>query len=328
MTHRALLALILGASAASASFVVACSSKHGDGFDPGAVDASTTNPTPGVDGSPGGGGHDAGDGSTGPVFDAGHDTGGPTPVGNCSPLKGSCDLVLQDCPMVSGSPQECAPVRTQDGGVGAACVAVNPNNSLSKGAPCCSAADGTDSCLGGLTCIGGETCVDGGAPSGRCSPRCCEGDDSVCGNDAVSGGAGKCSLTIVDDNSAPLYRVCTYSDICRPLGVTPCSAGHVCIVSDSSGTAKCSQIFAPNGGAGATFDQSCPAANGCQEGLACLSSGDAGAKCQYMCHVANTTTPFDAGVLTTDPGKGGCPASKPTCRAVPNLYPAWLGICQ
>lgn len=326
MTHRALLVTLFATSATAASLVLACSSKEGAGFDPDGTDAAADVATTPDSTNSGRDGGDAGPGSRADSG-SGNDSGGAT-GGRCSPLTGECDLVLQDCPPASGAARECVAVRLQDGGVTAACVAVSATKSIQKGYPCCSAPDGTDSCVGGLTCVGGESCTDGGAPTGRCSPRCCVGDDGICGSDSVSGASGRCSLTIVGDKVDPQYRVCSYANICRPFGVTPCSQGHVCVVTDTSGTATCSQIFAPNGGTGATFGRPCAAANGCVDGLACLSTGDAGLFCEYMCHVPATTTPFDAGALTTEPGKGGCPATKPTCRAVPNLYPGWLGVCQ
>ena len=50
--------------------------------------------------------------------------------------------------------------------------------------------------------------------------------------------------------------------------------------------------------------------------------------CLQLCYVQGTTPPFDAGLVNMGaPGMGGCPANQ-NCGSVPNLSPAWLGLCQ
>lgn len=245
-------------------------------------------------------------------------------AGRCTPLQGpTCDLILQDCP----SGQQCVASLSTDGGATTACTQVSGTQSLTRGSPCC-VGGGGDPCLKGLTCVGGDSCPDAGEPPGRCSPICCGNDDAVCGNDR-DGVPGRCNLMIVGGTpTRDLYKVCSYSTVCRPLGLQPCPSGQTCLVADTSGSARCSRIFAPDGGGGAGHLQACGAANACADGLACLSIGDAGSRCEYLCYVQGTATPFDAGALSSQPGRGGCPANKPTCRGVPNLYPGWLGICD
>jgi hypothetical protein len=315
MTYRSLVLLLAATSLASTTFVAACSSEGANGIDSTEPDAATDATAPVIDSAPTA--RDGGASPREPARDAGAGTG------HCSPVLGACDLVAQDCP----GGQQCVATRAPGGIVATACIAVAATQSIQKGYPCCRDAFGSDPCLPGLACVGGESCPDGGAPTGKCTPYCCEGDDSVCGNDN-NASPGRCSLTIVGEKSEPLYRVCTYANICRPLGVTPCPQGYVCNVTDPSGTAKCNQIFAPDGGIGLPFRARCAAGNACKSGLECLGTGDGGSLCEYLCHVASVATPFDAGALSNAPGKGGCPSAAPTCRPVPNLFPAWLGVCQ
>src|SRR4051812_44249849 len=147
--------------------------------------------------------------------DAGVDSG---KIGNCSPAKGKCDIVLQDCPaqqecIVNGTTTECQPVQaTQQLGIGRACC---PNG---NGNPC----------LPGLTCVG-SACTDGGTPQARCSPACCAGNDQACGKSDPEGISGTCDLTLVDDQNVELYNVCTYRQRCQPFGIEPCKALETCL---------------------------------------------------------------------------------------------------
>jgi hypothetical protein len=142
---------------------------------------------------------------------------------------------------------------------------------------------------------------------------------------------GHCDLTIVDNNNNTLYAVCTYEPPCVPLGVRPCQdPNDTCLVTSPSGTSQCAEIFNPDGGAGALVGQPCAAGNACANNLDCLSTAADGGDftCLQLCYVQGTTPPFDAGLVNMGaPGMGGCPANQ-NCGSVPNLFPAWLGLCQ
>jgi len=250
--------------------------------------------------------------------DAGKDvTTCPTPV------KGDCDIVAQDCPKDSkGRDQEC--VVTSAGGTSRTeCVAVQATQQLPIGRGCCpsTAENPGNPCLPGLTCVG-QPCEDGGAPSGRCSPACCEGDDQVCGKSEPEGISGACDLVLVDENNKELHSVCSYRERCKPFKVEPCRAGQICIVEDKLGTASCVSSFGKGNGQGCTF------ANECADGFVCVGSGDAG-RCRTVCLIPGSTHPFDAGVEEGGAGRGGCPTGE-RCNgfsASSNL-PSWFGACS
>jgi hypothetical protein len=263
--------------------------------------------------------HDA---SAGPDADAG--PAGPDAEidGACEPVKGACSLVLQNC----APGQQCT--------VGAndltACGPTDPAQHIAKGYPCCPPA-GTgakDPCLPGLVCAG-DSCV-GDAGGGRCSPYCCAGDDTPCGT-SPEGFPGHCDETVEDTaTGTPLYDICEYAPPCKPLGILPCPAGYACLVDDTSGGAKCTEIF--NGGAPAGQEgQPCMYRNSCADGLMCLQrtfpDGAAGVQeCILLCSTGKGSPPFDAGALDGGPGSGGCDQGK-TCTGVANLFPPWLGVC-
>lgn len=271
-----------------------------------------------------GGDEDSGSDATIREEDAQADAGGDGPAlqGNCEPVKGPCDLVLQDCP----AGQQCA-LAQKGSGYTTTCAPAHPVQHIAKGYPCCPPATTSgDPCLPGLECIG-NPCV-GDAGGGRCTPHCCTNDDTPCGS-SPEGFEGHCDLNIVDNANTPLYSVCDYAPPCKPLGIVPCPAGDTCLVQDTSGGGKCSQIF--NQGAAALKEgQACSFANQCDDGMMCLNGtspdGGSGAVCTYLCYVAGDSPPFDAGALSDKPGGGGCPKGE-RCAGAQQIFPDWLGVC-
>jgi hypothetical protein len=254
---------------------------------------------------------------TGTTFDTGVVDSG-APLGDCSTVGGSCDIVAQNCP----SGQECDLTTGANGQTETACEPTQASESIQKGYPCCPGA--SNPCLPGLECNGQSECVDGGEPTGVCSARCCEGDDSVCGM-TPGGIAGHCDIGVVDDDGGALYNICSYSASCKPFGVQPCTGGQECIVTDNAGTSTCTAIYNPPGIAAGG---DCNAQNACASGDMCLMSGSATTgTCYTLCLVPNSTPPFSTTGLGTAPGNGGCPSSSPTCTAETSIFPAWLGIC-
>lgn len=237
--------------------------------------------------------------------DAGIDTG---KIGNCSPAKGKCDIVLQDCPaqqecIVNGTTTECQPVQaTQQLGIGRACCPSTTSNP----------------CLPGLTCVG-SACTDGGTPQARCSPACCAGNDQACGKSDPEGISGTCDLTLVNDQNVELYNVCTYRQRCQPFGIEPCKALETCLVEDKVGSASCVTS------AGKGNRQPCSFANECADGFSCFGDGDAGV-CHQVCLFPGSVHPFDAGVEDGGPGKGGCPSGE-KCQIQFGNRPSWFALC-
>jgi hypothetical protein len=243
-----------------------------------------------------------------PKTDGGQDGGG-----NCTVVKGACDLVLQDCPDKTGQKQECV----VDNSNKTVCQPVQASQQLPIGRACCPSTT-SNPCLPGLQCIGND-CSDGGPQTGRCSPVCCKGDDKACGKSDPEGLSGACSLSIVDSTQSELYRVCLYSTQCAPFKTQPCKTGEICIVEDKVGTASCVNSN------GKTNRQSCQAANDCADGLICLGAGDAGV-CHTVCLLFGTTNPFDAAVQEGGPGLGGCPSGE-ACNVHITSLPDWFGAC-
>src|SRR5207244_1586205 len=62
----------------------------------------------------------------------GMDGGGGDAAGNCSPLKGSCDIVSQNCPQG----KECVAVSTADGGFTSQCNNTSVGQHIAKGEAC------------------------------------------------------------------------------------------------------------------------------------------------------------------------------------------------
>lgn len=251
----------------------------------------------------------------GTVPDAGTKEGG-----NCSAVKGPCDIVLQDCPDdTKGQKQECVVTGTPPA-LTTRCIPVQASQTLPKGRSCCPGAD--NPCLPGLTCVG-DPCVDGGPQTGRCSPACCQGDDQACGQSQPEGIAGSCDITLFVGEETEVHRVCSYRERCKPFGQEPCKPGNLCLVEDKFGTAGCINSFNKQTG------EACKFSNDCADGLMCFGgSADGGpGKCRIMCLTPNAVHPFDASVEEGGPGKGGCPPNE-MCNVGPFTdLPAWLSLC-
>jgi hypothetical protein len=254
---------------------------------------------------------------TGPSADAQKDAvvvkpeaGGGDAGGNCSPAKGECDIVLQDCP----PQQEC----TVDNSGKTVCQPVQASQQLPLGRACCPSTS-ANPCLPGLTCVGNE-CSDGGPMTGRCSPACCQGADQACGKSDPEGISGACDLTLVDENQKPLYDVCTYRQRCKPFKIEPCGPGETCLVEDVVGSASCVTS------AGKGNRQPCSFGNECADGFICLNTGDAGV-CHTVCLFPGAVHPFDASVEQGGPGMGGCPANEKCDLRIKDL-PSWFAACS
>ena len=290
-----LLAAFLAADAAIA--VAACSTASPDADTP---DATAESAAPDA----------AKDAPIVPPEEGGKDGGG-----NCTPVRGPCDLVRQDCPDDKGKKQECV----TSGTTTTVCVPVQASQQLPIGRACCPNNATGNPCLPGLTCVG-NACEDGGPVTGRCSPTCCEGDDQACGKSDPEGISGACDLTLVDSvSNKELHQVCTYRERCKPFKQEPCKAGQICLTEDKLGTASCLDSF------GKTNRQSCTFANECADGLICAGGGDAG-MCRTVCLLPNTVSPFDAGIEDAGPGRGGCPVNE-GCRLSFTNLPSWFGAC-
>lgn len=263
------------------------------------------------------------------VVDAPTDRDEPSPEdagGHCSAIDGPCDIVLQDCPAdKQGRPQECVTAGSSTARR-TACIPVQATQQLPKGRACCppTTENPVNTCLPGLTCIG-RPCEEGGPPTGRCSPACCKGDDSVCGASDPEGISGACDLALVDTDENPLHMVCSYRERCKPFGVEPCKASHMCLIEDENGTASCVTSF------GKTEGEVCTFGNECADGLYCLQlQGEDAAICRTMCLTPNAILPFDAGPSpeTAGPGKGGCSSPQGCNIGGFKGYPPWLSFCR
>ena len=301
--RRAGAFVAIAALGGNAAFAIgACSSSSSD----------TTTSDEGGGGDSGGGKDSGKDGpATPPPPPPLVDSGKP---GNCSAVKGACDIVSQNCP----TGQECIVVN----GPTTQCVPIESSEQLDMGHACCppTSAQPGNPCLPGLSCIG-NPCVDGGPQTGRCAPACCKGDDTACGKSDPEGIAGACDLTIVDPSTQQeLYQTCSYEERCTPFGIQPCKAGEICLVTDKLGTSGCLASFGKQNG------QPCGFANDCADGLICLTVGDAGV-CKYECLTPGAVTPFDAGGLDGGPGTGGCPAGEQCAPLDPKSAPSWLSVC-
>lgn len=255
------------------------------------------------------------------------DAGGGKDGGNCSAVKGPCDIVAQDCPDKSGEKQECVVHQptgaggTPTGPLTTRCVTVQATQTLPAGRACCSNAPGGNPCLPGLTCVGAP-CVDGGPITGRCSPACCEGDDQACGLSDPEGIAGSCDLTLFSGD-VEVHRVCSYRERCKPFQQEPCKDGFTCLIEDKLGTAGCITSQ------GKALGTPCGFANDCSDGLFCHSDlpdgGDA--RCHMICLTPNAVHPFDAGVEDGGPLTGGCPPNQQCNITNFSNLPAWFSLC-
>ncbi len=283
----------------------------------GAFAAAVFTACSGDDSAASGGVDGAADGSP---IDAAVPDGPKGPRGHCGPVQGpACDLVLQDCP----SGQECK-IQESDGGPDAApttaCVAA-ASGGLGAGAACCP--DQKNACAAGLECVGSAAC-SGGAPTGRCTPHCCPGDDAVCGKVASEDRVGFCERLVSQSNGTPLFYSCAYEPTCEPFRIKACPANEVCLIDTADMTTYgCHASPNPPGkGAG----EACTYGNECADGLGCL--GTSGARtCKYFCYKQGQgTPPFDASAVGTAPGNGGCPGGQ-ACTGSVAGYPAYLGYC-
>lgn len=303
--RRVPLLLLLGvahAAAMGAAVLAACSSDDGADLDGGSPEASS-------------------------VVEAGRDGGAPPSdagiaPGQCTQVKGACDLVVQDCPDdKTGQKQECV-VTGSGTSYTTACQPVQASQQLPIGRACCSNAPSNE-CLPGLTCVG-RACEDGGPKTGRCSPACCQGDDQKCKRSEPEGITGKCDLVLVaGDSNTELHRVCSYRERCAPFGQEPCRAGQMCLVEDQVGTASCLSSFDKKLGETCTFS------NECADGLYCLilQGQDAGL-CRMMCLTPGAQHPFDASVEDGGPYKGGCPVGSACSLGPFQDLPSWLSFCR
>jgi len=263
---------------------------------------------------------DGGLDATGDVAVDGGSDGGPG--GHCSAVEGpACDLVLQDCP----SGNECI---VQDAGAGSfttGCVAAG-TGSLTAGAACCPGVE--NQCVHGMECVG-PPCTGGPVGTGTCTPRCCEGDDSLC-ESSPEGYPGVCEVQVFSPPGSgsprvPLYHVCSYKPGCKPFRIQPCAGSdQTCLLQKDLATYRCSEILQLPA---KTNGQACKYANECADGLYCLGPTDAGT-CTTVCFRADgDPPPFDASAVGNEPGKGGCPGGS-ACTGTITGFPGYLGYCR
>lgn len=252
------------------------------------------------------------------------DSGRPTTGKTCHPVPGPCDLILQDCPRDDrGAPQECVAARGTDGGIVTACRAVQPSQQLPLGKSCCTAS-GDNPCLPGLVCTGGP-CADGGEVTGRCSPVCCPGDDSLCGQSSPEGIAGECNLLLSNASGETIFQACTYRERCKQFGIERCGTNKACVLDDRYGSSSC---VALREGSGKAPGAECKYANECQDGTICIGDGKTG-HCRSTCLTPGAVTPFDAGGLPMGAGTGGCPVGEECSLLLSReSFPAWMSLCR
>jgi hypothetical protein len=320
MNHRLALLLSLTLVGSGGVAGVACSSSSsGSVADDGGADGSASDGSQGGDAA-----RDGAFGSDTGASDGGsQDATGDQLTGNCAPVKGACDIVLQNC----GAGKECVVSRGSDGGFATACFPTTNNEHIPMGSPCCPGAQ--NPCLPGLECLG-ASCQGDAAPTSRCAPHCCTGDDSICGQ-SPEGYPGHCDTNVNSGGSNPvdLFEICTYSAVCKPFGIIACPSGTACEVLDNLGSAKCDNIYNPadSGPGGAKEGDPCAALNQCADGLMCFGSNNAD-KCKMLCLIANSSPPFDAGALDGAPLHGGCTQGKSCVGVSASTFPSWLGLCE
>jgi hypothetical protein len=275
-------------------------------------------------------------GSDGTIGDGSNDGGNQrdgngdafVPPGSCpaTTLPGACDLVLQNC----GTGKECDPVQNSDGTFSAQCEPAG-TGSVPLGHECCQNAANNGDCVSGLSCS--APCADPdagpGTKTGRCTPYCCPGDNSVCGSSDPEGIKGVCNVTSIftlpDGGEVTAGGGCTYDTACKPFHVQPCTDPNTtCILGDDLASFKCSTILSPPG---IDAGGACSAGNSCASGLECLGN------CTVMCFMEAGTPPFDAAVITNAVGYGGCPAGQHCAGTLvggPDGSvdgPPWYGFC-
>lgn len=178
---------------------------------------------------------------------------------SCDPHAGDlCNMVKQDCadPTATCSFDPAVKYNT---------CSKPPTGTKLKGETCTKPAD----CDRGLFCY-----------SGKCSPACCSGDNSVCG------AGGTCNLAITDDGGAVIYHACSYSAKCNPFKYD-CPAGQVCLFNEDPDVFKCSTPSTGATGVGVAPTTKCKYSNDCGESQACfqLTSGGDAAGAEYKCYL-------------------------------------------
>ncbi len=147
-----------------------------------------------------------------PPTDTGTETG-PITCSKWSPRPADeCNMLAQDC----ADPTETCVF--DDAAKKAVCGKL-PIGTATKGESCSTQGD----CDRGLFCY-----------SGKCTPACCPGDNSLCG----AGGACNLSITASDDST--IHYACTYSSKCNPFKYD-CPSGQVCLFNEEPDSFKCSE---------------------------------------------------------------------------------------
>lgn len=242
------------------------------------------------------------------------DAGALPEGGHCTQVRGTCDLVLQDCP----EGQECVVVGATS--FKTECVPVQASQRRGKGEACCGGND--NPCRPGLSCIGPQCNETAGLEVGRCGAFCCDGDDVSCGA-SRDGIEGKCDVLLVTGANT-LGKVCSYRKACRPFGLVACPMLQACLLDEGdAGYAAQGHCLSHSGKAD---HERCSFANDCADGLIC-AGGAATAVCRTTCLVPETITPFDATQIDGGPGVGGCPDGQ-ACRITFQGLPAWYGACS
>jgi hypothetical protein len=139
------------------------------------------------------------------------------------------------------------------------------------------------------------------------------------------------------DTATPEQDAQPVNASCTPLGVDPCTGSHENCVPDpdlpDADPLNPPSVCLPIQGAGLGEGQPCTGSAQCAEGLDCVgTTGMANTyACEWMCYDAIAAIivppPFDAGVLGSEPGRGGCPPLE-TCSSMVNGYPTWLSVCS
>ena len=294
----------------AATLALGCSSSSSDGGagpgtsdTGGAVDSSVTTDTGSVIDT--GATPDSKKTDSGTASDVKTDGGG----GSCDPHPGDeCNMVAQDCPDPKNTCDYDPTVKHT------ACVA-NPIGPAAKGEAC----DSKTACDRGLFCY-----------SGKCSPACCTGDNSVCGP------GGQCKLAITDaagDSGTPdvIYHACSYDPICHPFKYD-CPKGDVCLFAENPDVFNCATPTSKAVYSSAPGSK-CVYANDCGESQACFAltpdAGPSDYKCYMFCYLHGA----EAGSVGTTPdgrfaADGTCTVggkSYGTCTAYG--FGSDLGLC-
>jgi hypothetical protein len=209
-----------------------------------------------------------------------------------------------------------------------ACTAIEGLDGLEVG----DVGAGTDAGSGG----GPDGRVPGDGADGGSSP----GRDSGSAGDSANGPGDSSvdSATALDatapDSAAPDSAPPPNAP-CVPLGVEPCAGSHENCVPDpnlpDADPLDPPSVCLPIQGAGLGEGQPCVGSAQCAQGLDCIGTQGGTYACQWMCYDPLTAIivgpPFDAGVLSSQPGRGGCPPFE-TCTSTVNGYPTWLSVCS